>query len=538
MSKILIVDDMPVIRSSLGQILRQQNLGFSAIWEAANGDEAVEIARAYKPDIILMDIKMPGLTGLQATEMIRRQNPNIKIVILTAYDEFAYVQKALKLGARDYLLKPVRPNKLVELLSGIQQEIEQERRDLRTVELVKDSLQKTLPVLETNLVENLIRGMMPDDASLEESLSYLGKRLIWPVVVVTKVDNFDQVVHKRAAAEVQQICTTLVNLVRQELPDPNRALVGYSSPGRVVAIVSTDQHLATAVQIRELGERICAAITSQTPFSVTVGFGKKYLDIESIPFSYAEANLARRYQRHLSGQAVVGIEEVDDGGHTQSGPTLFLVQKERALVKAVATNQQQEAFALVNEILDYLSQRYQNNPGAIKNHCTELVTLAAWGVINDGLNETEILAVLHQQVRGLSSWKTGPEIRAWTLNSMMEIMAIVQTRALRQDVVQDAMTYIHQNYHRSDISLQEVAEAVSLSQSYLSSQFKARTRVNYMGYLTKVRLEEAQKLLRTTDWSINQIAEAVGYPNVTNFYRHFKKHTAMTPAMYRQAQHI
>lgn len=538
MSKILLVDDMPVIRSAIGQILKQQNLGISAIWEAANGIEAVELARTYKPDIILMDIKMPGLTGLQAAEKIRQQNPTIKIIMLTAYDEFSYVQKALKLGARDYLLKPVRPDKLVELLAEIQEEIKQERRDLRTVELVKDSLQKTLPVLETNLVENLIRGTLPDDTSIEESLAYLGKRLIWPVVLVTKVDNFDQVIRNRTGVEVQQIYAMLVHLVRQELPDPNRALVGYSSPGRVVVIVSTEQHLATSSQMKELGKRIFQTIIGQTPFTITIGFGKRYRNIESIPFSYAEANLARRYHRRLAGQAVIGIEEVADILPSKTDPAIYLVQKERELVKAVATNQQKVAQSLVNEIVDYLLQRYQGAPGAMKNHCTELVTLTAWGVINAGLSEGQILEALHQQVRALASWKTGAEIRAWTLNSVMEIMTLVQARIQRHDAVQEAITYIHEHFQRSDISLQEVAEAVNLSQSYLSSQFKVRTGVNYMRYLTQVRLEEAQKLLRTTDLSIAQVAETVGYPNVTNFYRHFQRQTSMTPAMFRQAKHV
>ncbi|MFO7681079.1 MAG: response regulator, partial [Chloroflexota bacterium] len=240
MCKILIVDDMPVIRSALVHILEEENSGVSVIWEATNGEEAVQLARDHKPDIILMDIKMPGLTGLQATAVIRREQPEVKIIMLTAYNEFAYVQKALKLGARDYLLKPVRPAKLLELLAEIQQEIEQERRDLRTVEIVKDSLQKTLPVIEANLVENLIRGTQPEGNSAEESLAYLGKRLVWPAVLVTKIDNFDTISQSQSPAALQQLITSLIKIIRQELPDPQRALVGHSNPGRVVAIISTE----------------------------------------------------------------------------------------------------------------------------------------------------------------------------------------------------------------------------------------------------------------------------------------------------------
>lgn len=536
MSRILIVDDMPIIRSALSQILRQQNLGFTAILEAASGEEAVEVANLHRPDVVLLDIKMPGINGLQAAELIRRQNPTVKIVMLTAYDEFSYVQKALTLGARDYLLKPVRPDLLVKVLGEIREEIERERRDLRTVEWVKDSLQKTLPILETNLVENLIRGTMTAGASVEESLSYLGKRLEWPVVLVAKVADFDQVLAEREATEMQQVYDRLVDAVRQVLPDRHRALVGYSSPGRVVAIVSTDQNLATATQVRELGERIAASISAHSPFTATVGFGRRYVSLDSIPFSYAEANLARRYQRHQGGQGVMGIEDMAQFRPASNGVTTYLVEKERDLVRSVATNQQGEALHLTNEVLDYLSQRYHGEPAAMKNHCTELVTLAAWGVINAGVDEAVVLDVLHQKVRALASWLSVQEIRRWTLDSIMEVLAIVQTRVQRADAVQDAIDYIHANYHRPEMSLHSLAAAVNLSPSHLSTQFKARTKVNYVRYLTNVRMEEAQKLLRTTDLSIPLVAEAVGYPNVANFYRHFKRHTGLTPAAYRQSR--
>ncbi|MCB8984427.1 MAG: response regulator [Ardenticatenaceae bacterium] len=534
MSGILVVDDMPVIRSALIHILTNENSGVTAVWEAANGEEAIELARAHRPDVILMDIKMPGLTGLQATAVIRREQPDAKIVMLTAYNEFSYVQKALKLGARDYLLKPVRPNKLLELLADIHQEIEQEKRDLRTVEIVKDSLQKTMPVIEANLVENLIRGTQPEGTSAEESLAYLGKRLVWPVVLVTKIDGFDTLSQNQPTAVLQQLVTSLTKIVRQELPDPQRALVGYSYPGRIVAIVSTEMHLATAAQMRSLGEKICTAVAATLPFTVTIGLGKRYMALDSIPLSYAEANLARRYHSHLSGNVVVGIEDVQDLPGEGDSST-FMVQKERELVQMVQTNQQQNAQKLLNHILDYLSQRYSTAPEAMKNHCAELVTLLAWGVVDAGVNDPQVLNILQQQVRALAAWKTIPEIRAWTLNSLAEMMTFIQEQGQRPDAVQQALVYIHKNYHRADISLQEVAEAVNLSQSHLSSQFKTAVGLSYVKYLTSVRLNEAQRLLRTTDQNVATIAETVGYPNATNFYRHFQRQYGMTPATYRES---
>ncbi len=119
MPSLLVVDDTPIIRSAIAQVVRRSAPEIEEAYEAANGIEAVELARRNRPEIVLMDIKMPGLDGLQASAAIKAELPATRIVILSAYDEFSYVQGALKLGAVDYLLKPVRPAKLLELLAQL-----------------------------------------------------------------------------------------------------------------------------------------------------------------------------------------------------------------------------------------------------------------------------------------------------------------------------------------------------------------------------------------------------------------------------------
>ncbi len=535
MSGVLIVDDMPLIRSAVSRILSTKEAFFTPILEASNGLEAVELARIHRPDIVLMDIKMPGLTGLQATALIREDQPDVKIVMLTAYNEFSYVQKALKLGARDYILKPVRPDMLIEVLVEIKQEILEERQELRTIEMVKGSLQRALPVIETNLVENLIRGTHPEGTTVDESLAYLGKRLVDPVVLVAKADNYDRIIKEKSESELQQMHTALVRLVRDTLPQPQRALVGYSSPGRVVVISSTDDHLEIARNLRVFADKLRMTIAANMPFTVTIGFGRRRAEIKSIPLSYAEANLARRYRGREQNNQVIGIDDILEDLPAGDDVSRYLVQRERQLTKMVQLNQQQDAQQLINEIVDYLSQRYYRRPDAMKNHCAELVTLVAWGVIGTGVDEPIVLDLLHQQVRVLSSWQSVPEIRAWTLNSLAEMMTLVEGVFRRLDAMQAAVSYIRQNYQRSDLSLNEVASEVSLSQSHFSAQFKAKTGMSYVKFLTAVRLEEAQKLLLTSDHSVATVSEMVGYPNVTNFYRHFRRQTGKTPGAYREA---
>jgi two-component system response regulator YesN len=534
MSGILIVDDFPVIRSGLRRILTENPLGLEPVLEAADGAEALQLVRRHHPAIIIMDIKMPGLNGLQAIQVIRAEQPDTKIVILTAYNDFNYVQKALQLGARDYLLKPVRPQKLLELLQEIREEIRRERRELRTIEIVKDSLQKTMPVIEINLVENLVRGTNPEGSTAEESLSLLGRQLIRPAVIVSRIDGYDEFSLGKGPAELQQTFLQLTDLARQELPAPQHALVGYSNPGRVILIVSCDKELATKEQLIALAERYRQAVYQRFPFSVTVGIGNAYLDWDSVPFSYAEANLARRYQRRVGGNTAVHIDDMQELGTEADDSVFNRVVAEQDLIRCVHNGEEKRAGEILNEIMDYLVKRIVNAPEGLRTSCTEVVTLIAWAAIGAGSEEKPVLSVLHQQVHNLSSWRTVPEIRAWAMNSLAEFMGIIASRRRGKNAIQRAVEYVQANYRRSDISLQEVAEAVNLSQSHLASQFRATVGSSYIKYLTTLRVEQAKRLLRNTDLSIAAISEAVGYPNITNFYRHFQNQSGMTPAAFRQ----
>ena len=127
MLSLLIAEDIAIIRSNIVKIITQEKPDIQPIIEASNGQEALSLVEQTRPDIILMDIKMPELNGLEATRLIHNRYPSIKIIILTAYDEFVYAQQAIRFGAADYILKPIRPNQLVVALSQVQNQIRQEQ---------------------------------------------------------------------------------------------------------------------------------------------------------------------------------------------------------------------------------------------------------------------------------------------------------------------------------------------------------------------------------------------------------------------------
>ncbi len=534
MPGLLVADDAEIIRSTVARVVaREKQLGLFPVVQARNGEEAVDLAQQMEPDVLLMDIKMPGLDGLQAAAIIRAEFPNAKLIILTAYDEFPYAQEALKLGAVDFLLKPVRPAKLIELLSQVQAQIRQERAHLEEVAETKTRLQKTLPMVEASLIESLISGLTPEGTSNEELLEYLGKTIVWPVVVVARINRFGASVQGMSAEELQDFYNSLTEVMRREMPEPGRSLVGFSRPGRVIAIVSTAQELDPSDRLRKMGESISQAIKNEISVKVTVGIGNRYEELESVPRTYAEASLASRHNANQDECAVISIEDVQKLHHAKGVP--YPVQLEQKLLDNVRLGQSQASAKLMNDIVDYLMFQSKMSSEALYNRLAELMTLVSRAAIEAGGEAAQVLDLSHRQTRALAERQTAREIRGWALNSLAELLATIQPASSNKDPVQQAIEYIHENYDRSDISLKYVASAVNLSSSYLASLLKDRLGTSYVKYLTTLRIEQAKKLLRTTDTTISAIAYRVGYPNPTNFYRLFQRETGMTPAVYRQS---
>jgi two-component system response regulator YesN len=528
----LIADDTPLIRSTLVRILTHRHLAPTPIVEACNGEDAIRLAREVRPEIVLMDIRMPGLDGLQATSVIRTEVPEARVVMLTAYDEFAYAQKALKLGVTDYLLKPVRPDKLEETFTDIANGIRRERERSRDIVGSTAALEHVLPVVERNLVENLIRDALPESDSVLDSIAYLQREIVWPAVIVIKPDDYAAYVASNSVHAVRTLYERMVAITNRNLPEPHRSLVGYSSPGRIIAIVSADGELEPVKARRMLGERIRRQVQQETEITVTVGLGERCPTLDSIPLSYAEANLARRV--HASGNVVVHIDDLTTGRCTDMH-YLDPVQSECDFVRAIQGFQPDQAYQLFNEILDTLAKRHRDELAPWQNHCAELIALAAWGVVNTRVPTEQVLAVLHSQVMGLAAARNVNEVRSWALNSLMELLGMIDSMAEPDNPVGVALDYIRQEYTRPDLSLNEVADVVGFSPSHLSTLFKEQTGQTYIRTLTALRLEQARHLLRTTDNSVAAVALAVGYRHTTNFYRHFHREEGMTPGDYREA---
>lgn len=532
MAGLLVVDDTEFIRSTIINTILKEKIDISPIFQAANGKEAVQLARQYQPDIVFMDIKMPGINGLQATAVIRKELPNTKIVMLTAYDEFVFVQEALKLGAVDYLLKPVRPNKIIEVIRTLQTVLKEDEEQQQALSEARQLLAEALPVIEANLVDDLIYNQSLAESPLHQNLRQLNKVLAMPVVMIVSINDFNKVVKRLKPQKLQEKYNALAAIIQSTVNNPEKALFGSWQLGQLVVILSTDFQWETTDAQKNLGEQIRTSIDKQFHIPVTVGIGRRYISFSDIAISFAEARIARQYSK--SNSMVIHIAEIT-GSTVPQGYT-YPLALEKELLESVRLNQEDISLELMNSLVDNLLFNYKDVPQTLYSYFAELLTLISRTSIDIGAQAPIVLDLSHRQMALLFSSPSPAQLRAWALNCVTELMSITYSEAEKpnRDSVQMAVEYIHKNHHNPELTLGEVAEVVGLSQSHLAYLLKERVGMSYSKYLSNMRVRHAKKLLRTTSMTVSAIAETVGYPNTTNFYRVFQRQTKLTPKAYRE----
>jgi two-component system response regulator YesN len=534
MPGLLVVDDTALIRTTIIKIIARENIDISPVVEAENGEEAVRAALQHQPDIVFMDIKMPGMNGLQATALIRKALPHSKVVMLTAYDEFSYVQEALKLGAVDYLLKPVRPEKLVEVLANIQAIIREEHEQSLALRETQHRLEEALPLIEANLVDTLIYRQTPDELSIEKALQQLNKTVTMPVVMVIGLDDFDKLIKRQSPEKIQEQYTVIAALVRKIMQEKTTALIGQWQLGQLIVILSAEAALSSAKALKSLGEEIRQRIIRGFHLEVAVSFGGRCDSLEAIAVSYAEARMTQRQVK--SDHPVLHIDDAGELNYPQGHRYPLTLEKE--LLDQVRLKEEEVCLGLMNELVDNLVYKYKDSPHVLYSYFAELLTLLSRTVIEMGASAPEVFDLSHRYMAVLFTSPSPAQLRAWALNGLAEILATVEAKPLHpnKDAVQLAIEHIHREYQNPDISLSEVAREVGLSSSHLGYLLKDRVGLSYSQYLTSLRVKYAKKLLQTTPMTISAIAEAVGYPNPTNFYRIFQRETGLTPNAYRQSK--
>lgn len=486
MLKAVLFDDEHIVLKGLMKLIKWSECGVELVATAQNGKTALEAVRQFKPDIVLTDIRMPGIDGLELIRTIREEVPNTVCIVFSGYNEYDYVKTAINLGVIDYLEKPITLEKIREAINKAVHHI-YERSEM--TELKKQSNQR---IIEQTTLDLIIKG----EAAVSNWLDNVGAES-QSVTAVTVLASSDE---------------------QFRFVDDSSYHAIYVRNGEENVIVLFHYHTQSETWKQQLN-----ALSD-----VLVGSGKTYNLLGEASKSYKEALHAFRYGRYLEGNGWVSFDDLEDPNTVQPNRS----EKEEALLFDLRLGNKQEFMGKLDTFLDDFKKRVID-PDIAELELLKLIFQCMDAAKETGGDPSEIFPQGYMPQKELRNKKTREEAVLWLRQELEQIIDWVVgiRQKSKHSAVEKALRYMEEHYGR-DLTQQEIASHVNMNVTYFSLLFKEQMELSYIKYLTKIRMEKAKGFLME-GMTIQEISERVGYYHARHFTEVFKKYVGLTPGQYR-----
>ncbi|WP_091205992.1 response regulator [Oribacterium sp. WCC10] len=529
----MLVDDEENVIQVIINKIDWESLGFSVQGYAHNGLEALEMAEESQPDVVMTDIKMPYMDGLELARRLKQQYPTIKIIIFSGFDEFEYAKEAIRLEAEEYILKPIDSTELSEVFKRIKTSLDKEFNEKQNINMLKKYYQESLPILQENFYTALIEGR-EDEETLSRDMMDYQVSLDGPFYDVVLLHNSTSL----APEGINPLLITMsVRKLWEEHMREKWEAKFFSYLGNVVIIVQ----MKSESDVRELTDEcqvLCRLSKHISKATITAGVGKPVSNIMGLPKSYSGAREAISYRVIYGRGQAINIAEIAPEGNKNSDSikTESTDEKLYAVFKAIKMDSEENLDA---EIDKYMAEEAPVNP-SIQDYrffVMDLVTEIYRFMKSNHIDASSIFdkdADPYDKVQHLELF----ELTGWFKKTTHEIREVL--RANRTDTtkgfVSKAIDYVRENYGNKDLTVESICSYLVISSAYFSTVFKKETGKTFINYLTDIRMEKAVRMLLEDNEKTYVIAEAVGYSDPNYFSYVFKKKFGVSPSRYKTQQ--
>jgi two-component system response regulator YesN len=538
MYKIMIVDDEYLERKALSIILKNRCIikDIDIIGTASNGEEAVEIAKSNKIDIIFIDIKMPKKDGLQAVKEIKSILPQAKFVIMTAYDEFEYVQEALKLDIEEYFLKPVKPAKVNSIMKKITEKIRKRRKDKEVKEKMKEKLNMVLPYIKMSFVFDLIFLDIDTVEEIKNRASFFNIKDLPSAVMIADIDKFARRTVNQDEIERQLLKKKVFSIIKEFAVDyPSLMIVPMSSDKIIILYFGDEKYKNKHIKnwLRQIANKMVDNIKEQTDFTITIGIGSYYNDPKVVDRSYYEALGAIRNSFLLKEKAVIHWEDVKNNDYEDLA---YPYDIELKLLEKLKSNKLSQLSNLIDTLFENWQIDDNFNSMIVKSRLLELMGVLSRAAVEAGGKYKDVSPLNYKYIKELFEINTVIDLKEWLYSLCIKLSQKIDEvdEEFKDKIIYDGVKYINSNY-TEDVSLSEAAAASNLSEHYFSRIFKKEMGCTFKEYITELRMESAKRKLKKHDDNISNIAKEIGYNNPGYFSRVFKEYEGVSPSTYRES---
>ena len=534
--KVFLVEDEMVIRRGIKNSIDWEKEGYIFCGEASDGELAYPMIIKEKPDILITDIRMPFMDGLELCKLVKKELPNIKILILSGYDEFDYAKEAIRLGVTEYLLKPISSGKLLEALNGVSESIRREKEDKDLVRKYMEEMRENTEHEKQKFFEQMIAGNLSMADALETGKKY--EMNLSAGMYNLLLFRFTLGKENRKSGELLAEAEYAIEKLTERLEyvfEFQRGVEGWAF------LLMADNEEQMSERVKELSKDLEEIMKNYSTIAYFGGIGQPVARLRELEESFREAEraLAARFTMELN--RIISVEDIrmaqnvdtlDDIEITSFGE----IEKTRTMLEKFLNNGAEDE---IDEFVDvYINELPEENLKSVLMR--QYIIMDAYIVMMsfcekiEGI-EGEMQAQSEELKNSMKTIQTLEEIKNYIRMLLKKIIGVRDTISGRRysDIIEIAKDQIRKTYMSDEISLNTIAAEVGMSPSYFSSIFSKEMGKTFVEYLTEIRMDRAKELLMCSSMKTSEIGYEVGYKDPHYFSYIFKKTQNCTPKEFR-----
>lgn len=534
--KVFLVEDEMVIRRGIKNSIDWEKEGYIFCGEASDGELAYPMIIKEKPDILITDIRMPFMDGLELCKLVKEELPNIKILILSGYDEFDYAKEAIRLGVTEYLLKPISSGKLLEALNGVSESIRREKEDKDLVRKYMEEMRENTEHEKQKFFEQMIAGNLSMADALETGKKY--EMNLSAGMYNLLLFRFTLGEENRKSGELLGEAEYAIKKLTERLEyvfEFQRDVEGWAF------LLMADNEEQMSERVKELSKDLEEIMKNYSTITYFGGIGQPVARLRELEESFREAEraLAARFTMELN--RIISVEDIrmaqnvdtlDDIEITSFGE----IEKTRTMLEKFLNNGAEDE---IDEFVDvYINELPEENLKSVLMR--QYIIMDAYIVMMsfcekiEGI-EGEMQAQSEELKNSMKTIQTLEEIKNYIRMLLKKIIGVRDTISGRRysDIIEIAKDQIRKTYMSDEISLNTIAAEVGMSPSYFSSIFSKEMGKTFVEYLTEIRTDRAKELLMCSSMKTSEIGYEVGYKDPHYFSYIFKKTQNCTPKEFR-----
>lgn len=532
MYRVLVVDDEEIIRNGICKKIGRFFPELEVAPAQENAVEALNFIQNNRVDIVLVDIKMPMMDGLEFIAKAREHHPMLKFIVISGFKNFEYARTAITLGVNDYLLKPIDNDEFKMRIQSLLEDLDKNREKQAMESTIKTKAYEGTTYKKNRYLSELISADAEiDTTELLEDLKEM--EIIFKqkkyVVITIVADNIKEIPKFKNVSGLEILQYAICNVIDEVFANwKGYSFTHFKYDNQFVLILNTDTTIARFFLI-EKANKLVTILENIYGLNLHIGLGDEAGAVEDVCKSYRQS-VQSVMQCNLPGVgSVCSFTEIKI---KKSDIQIITGLKKDLLESFIKTQNEIEIRKCLQEIF---KEAVKNNYANVKIVCLDVYFIVL-KLLKENEKDTDIALAMFEEIEGAISANSSIEVlEGWLENKLVEVSLLFSKskKNYGRPLIEEIIEYIEKNYSK-DISLGGIAKKFFINTSYLSQLFKKEKNIKFIDYITGLRLEKAQGLLITSSLSVNEIAEAIGYNDARYFREVFVKHLHVTPSQYRK----